>query len=295
MKGIILAGGSGTRLHPLTKVTSKQLLPVYNKPMIYYPLSTLMLANIKEILIISTPQDIPNFQQLLGDGSQLGMSLTYAEQPNPNGLPEAFTIGSSFIGDDDVTLILGDNIFYGDGMIRSLIRAHQAVRNHQADAVVFGYRVADPSRFGVIEFDADQQVRSIVEKPTHPVSKYAATGLYVYNNSVITRAGQLHPSSRGETEITDLNMSYVNDGSLQVELLGRGIAWLDTGTHASLLEASAFVETIERRQGQKIACLEEVAYRMGWISSTQLRELAAQYGQHEFHEYLLEFIQEIQP
>lgn len=283
MKGIILAGGSGTRLYPLTKSISKQLLPVYDKPMIYYPMSTLMLAGIKEILIISTPEDTPRFEQLLGDGKELGLKLSYKVQESPDGLAQAFIIGEDFIGDDSVALVLGDNIYYGHGFTELLQKASSL----QSGSTVFGYHVHDPERFGVVEFDDQQNVISIEEKPKVAKSNYAITGLYFYDNRVVQFAKSLKPSPRGELEITDLNKCYLEDNSLRVELLGRGFAWLDTGTHESLLEASTFIETIERRQKLKIACLEEISYRMGYISKEQLIDLAQPLKKNAYGQYLL--------
>jgi glucose-1-phosphate thymidylyltransferase len=286
MKGIILAGGSGTRLYPVTRVISKQLMPVYDKPMIYYPLSTLMLAGIRDILIISTPQDLPLFEQLFEDGKQLGLNLSYAPQPRPEGLAQAFIIGRDFIGDDAVALILGDNIFYGGALSGKLQQAAQL----QSGGLVFGYWVNDPERYGVLEMNAEGKVTGIEEKPQHPKSNYAVTGLYFYDNQVVEFAHQLQPSARGELEITDINRAYLECGQLQVEKLGRGVAWLDTGTHESLLQAALFVETIEQRQGLKVACLEEVAYRMGYISAAQVQHLSQDLQKNAYGKYLLRML-----
>ncbi|MCD8405989.1 glucose-1-phosphate thymidylyltransferase RfbA [Tenacibaculum dicentrarchi] len=289
MKGIILAGGSGTRLYPITKGVSKQLLPVYDKPMIYYPLSVLMLAGIKEILIISTPDDLPNFKKLLGDGSDLGINLKYAEQPSPDGLAQAFIIGEKFIGNDDVSLILGDNIFYGHGLPEMLASAINNVQNDKK-ATIFGYYVKDVKRYGVVDFDDNGNAISIIEKPENPKSNYAVVGLYFYPNNVIKIAKKVVPSERGELEITSVNQQYLEDNQLKVQLMGRGFAWLDTGTHDSLLEASQFIETIEKRQGLKVACLEEIALYMGYISKEKVRELAEPLKKNGYGQYLLNLV-----
>ena len=290
MKGIILAGGSGTRLYPLTKSVSKQLMPVYDKPMIYYPIATLMLAGIRDILIITTPEDQGQFMQLLDDGSQWGISLTYAVQPKPEGIAQAFIIGEEFIGDDSVALVLGDNIFYGNNFGNIL----QTVAGHDNGATVFGYYVRDPERYGVVSFDADGRVIDIEEKPEKPKSNYAVSGLYFYDHNVVEIAKQIKPSSRGELEITDINNVYLDRGELRVELLGRGMAWLDTGTHASLLDAANFIKVMEDRQGLKIACIEEIAYRYGYIDAEQVARLAEPLGKNGYGQYLLRMLAEEQ-
>jgi len=289
MKGIILAGGSGTRLYPITKGVSKQLLPIYDKPMIYYPLSVLMLSGIRDILIITTPEDATAFHRLLGDGSQFGLRLSYAEQPSPDGLAQAFIIGEEFIGKDDVCLILGDNIFYGQHFSQMLAQAVTNVQQEQK-ATVFGYYVKDPERYGVAEFDQEDNVLSIEEKPKNPKSNYAIVGLYFYPNKVVEIAKQIKPSARGELEITSVNQEFLRAKELKVQLLGRGFAWLDTGTHESLTEATNFVETLEKRQGLKISCLEEIAYRKGWISKEKVRELAQELSKNAYGQYLLDLV-----
>ena len=289
MKGIVLAGGSGTRLYPITKGVSKQLLPIYDKPMVYYPISVLMLAGIRDILIISTPHDLPGFRRLLGDGSDFGVHFSYAEQPSPDGLAQAFIIGEEFIGNDDVCLVLGDNIFHGNGLGRML---RQAVYNVEEEkrATVFGYWVADPERYGVAEFDAEGRVLSIEEKPKEPKSNYAVVGLYFYPNKVVQVAKSIKPSARGELEITSVNQSFLNDGELSVQLMGRGFAWLDTGTHDSLAEASTFIEVIEKRQGLKVACLESIGYKNGWLTADDIRRVAQPMAKNQYGQYLLKMI-----
>jgi glucose-1-phosphate thymidylyltransferase len=292
MKGIILAGGSGTRLYPLTKGVSKQLMPIYDKPMIYYPLSILMLAGIKEVLIISTPEDLPRFEQLLGDGSDIGMKFEYIVQPSPDGLAQAFILGKNFIGNEDACLILGDNIYYGHGMTDMLANAVSNAKDKNM-ATVFGYHVNDPERYGVVDFDATGKALSIEEKPESPKSNYAVTGLYFYPNDVVKKAVEVVPSNRGELEITTVNQMYLSEERLTVELMGRGYAWLDTGTHESLLEASTFIETIERRQGLKVACIEEIAFEQGYISKEQLIELAQPLSKNQYGQYLLRRAEEV--
>ena len=286
MKGIILAGGSGTRLYPLTKAVSKQILPIYDKPMIYYPLSVLMLSNIKEVLIISTPKDIETFKELFGNGAHLGISISYKVQPSPDGLAQAFILGEEFIGDDNVCLVLGDNIFYGYGLPKILANAAKLSKG----ATVFGYYVNDPERYGVVEFDEQRNVIGLEEKPENPKSNYAVTGLYYYDNTVVEKAKQLKPSDRGELEITDLNQLYLAEGALNTELLGRGIAWLDTGTHESLIQASNFIASIEQRQGLKVSCIEEIAFRKGYIDENQLRILAEQLKKNQYGQYLMKLL-----
>ena len=289
MKGIVLAGGSGTRLYPITKGVSKQLLPIYDKPMVYYPISVLMLAGIRDILIISTPHDLPGFRRLLGDGSDFGVHFTYAEQPSPDGLAQAFIIGEEFIGNDSVCLVLGDNIFHGNGLSRMLRHAVDAAEK-ESKATVFGYWVADPERYGVAEFDANGKVLSIEEKPKEPKSNYAVVGLYFYPNKVVQVAKSIKPSARGELEITSVNQEFLNDGELNVQLMGRGFAWLDTGTHDSLAEASTFIEVIEKRQGLKVACLESIGYEMGWLSDDDIRRVAQPMAKNQYGQYLLKMI-----
>jgi glucose-1-phosphate thymidylyltransferase len=289
MKGIILAGGSGTRLYPLTKAVSKQLMPIYDKPMIYYPLSVLMLAGIQEVLIISTPEDLPRFEQLLGDGFDIGMKFEYIVQPSPDGLAQAFILGKDFIGDDDACLILGDNIYYGDGMTDMLSNAVSNAKDKNI-ATVFGYHVHDPERYGVVDFDSTGKALSIEEKPANPKSNYAVTGLYFYPNDVIKKAAEVVPSDRGELEITTVNQMYLSEERLTVELMGRGYAWLDTGTHESLLEASVFIEIIEKRQGLKVACIEEIAFERGYINKGQLRGLARSLSKSQYGQYLISLI-----
>ena len=291
MKGIILAGGSGTRLYPLTKGVSKQLMPIYDKPMIYYPLSILMLSDIQEVLIISTPEDLPRFEQLLGDGSDIGMKFEYIVQPSPDGLAQAFILGKDFIDEDDACLILGDNIYYGHGMTNMLSNAVLNAKNKNI-ATVFGYHVHDPERYGVVDFDSTGKVLSIEEKPGNPKSNYAVTGLYFYPNDVVKKAAEVVPSDRGELEITTVNQMYLEEGRLSVEVMGRGYAWLDTGTHESLLEASTFIETIERRQGLKVACIEEIAFEQGYINKEQLIELAQSLSKNQYGQYLIQRTEE---
>jgi glucose-1-phosphate thymidylyltransferase len=291
MKGIILAGGSGVRLYPLTKVVSKQLLPIYDKPMIYYPLSILMLSGIQEVLIISTPEDLPRFEQLLGDGGNIGMKFEYITQPSPDGIAQAFVLGKDFIGDDDACLILGDNIYYGQGISAMLSNAVMNAKDKNT-ATVFGYHVQDPERYGVVDFDNNGKALSIEEKPNKPKSNYVVTGLYFYPNDVVKKAAEIVPSDRGELEITTVNQMYLNEERLTVELMGRGFAWLDTGTHESLLEASTFIETIERRQGLKVACIEEISFEQGYISKEQLIELAQPLAKNQYGQYLLRCAEE---
>ncbi len=291
MKGIVLAGGSGTRLYPITKGVSKQLLPIYDKPMVYYPISVLMLAGIRDILIISTPHDLPGFQRLLGDGSDFGVRFSYAEQPSPDGLAQAFIIGEEFIGDDSACLVLGDNIFHGSGLSQMLRKA-VATAEQEQKATVFGYWVADPERYGVAEFDGTGRVLSIEEKPKEPKSNYAVVGLYFYPNKVVRVAKSIKPSARGELEITTVNQEFLKDGELNVQLMGRGFAWLDTGTHDSLSEASTFIEVIEKRQGLKIACLESIAYEQGWLSADDIRRIAKPMEKNQYGQYLLKMIEQ---
>lgn len=292
MKGIVLAGGSGTRLYPITKGISKQLMPIYDKPMVYYPISVLMLAGIREILIISTPHDLPGFKRLLGDGSDYGVRFEYAEQPSPDGLAQAFTIGADFIGDDSVCLVLGDNIFHGAGFT-SMLKEAVTTAEKEKMATIFGYWVNNPERYGVAEFDKNGQCLSIEEKPIHPKSNYAVVGLYFYPNKVIEVARNIKPSARGEYEITDVNRCFLADGELKVQTLGRGFAWLDTGTHDSLSEASTYIEVLEKRQGLKVACLEGIAYRQGWISDEKMRELAQPMINNQYGQYLIKVIEEL--
>ena len=289
MKGIVLAGGSGTRLYPITRAASKQLLPVYDKPMVYYPLSVLLFAGIRDVLVISTPEDLPSFRRLLGDGSDFGIRLSYAEQPRPEGLAQAFLIGADFIAGEPCALVLGDNIFFGEGLQRAV---REAARAAEGGAHVFGYRVSDPERYGVVEFDGDNNVVGLEEKPARPKSSWAVPGLYFYGNDVVEMARQIRPSARGELEITDLNLAYMRQGRLKVKLLGRGIAWLDTGTYGSLLEASNFVETIQNRQGLKIACLEEIAFRNGWITRETLKASGLAMAKNEYGRYLLQLAED---
>lgn len=293
MKGIVLAGGSGTRLYPITKGISKQLMPIYDKPMVYYPISVLMLAGIRDILIISTPYDLPGFKRLLGDGSDYGVSFSYAEQPSPDGLAQAFTIGKDFIGDDSVCLVLGDNIFHGAGFTKMLKEAVRTADEEQK-ATVFGYWVSDPERYGVAEFDKEGNCLSIEEKPAQPKSNYAVVGLYFYPNKVVNVAANIKPSARGEYEITTVNQQFLEDGELKVQTLGRGFAWLDTGTHDSLSEASTYIEVLEKRQGLKVACLEGIAYRQGWITEERMRELAKPMLKNQYGQYLLKVIDEVE-
>jgi glucose-1-phosphate thymidylyltransferase len=291
MKGIILAGGSGTRLYPLTRVLSKQLIPVYDKPMIYYPLSVLMLAGIRDILIISTPHDLPRFSELFGNGAQLGLNITYAEQPRPEGLAQAFIIGREFIGNDSVALVLGDNIFFGQGFAGIVQRCSRLTEG----GIIFGYLVRDPERYGVVEFNKEQRVIGIEEKPKHPKSRYAVPGLYFYDNSVLDIAASIKPSPRGELEITDINTSYLEQGNLKVELLGRGFCWLDTGTHESLQQASSYVQAVQERQGLKIACLEEIAYRLGYIDADRVEQTAFQMMKNQYGQYLMTVLEDTRP
>ena len=291
MKGIVLAGGSGTRLYPITKGVSKQLIPIFDKPMVYYPISVLMLAGIREILIISTPQDLPGFKRLLGDGSDYGVQFTYAEQPSPDGLAQAFIIGEEFIGNDSACLVLGDNIFHGSGW-RTMLRNAVATAEQEGKATVFGYRVNDPERYGVVEFDSKGNAISIEEKPEQPKSNYAVVGLYFYPNKVVEVAKTIKPSKRGELEITTVNQRFLDDGELKVQTLGRGFAWLDTGTHDSLSEASTFIEVIEKRTGLKVGCLEGIAYKQGWISAEKMREIAQPMAKNQYGQYLLKMIED---